>query len=99
MFNLEDAKLGKRQLESWLEQALVPVEPSARFLKRLRARLVTYHGGRLFSGWMVIVVLASALLLALTLVGVLLRITLAGVALIAALVRRRRRPGQESMVT
>jgi hypothetical protein len=64
----------RNELEAWLTQVLVPVEPNPRFLKRLRARLVVYQGGGLFSGWMILVVLATALLLAITALGLLVRL-------------------------
>jgi hypothetical protein len=67
-------KMERNELEAWLTQVLVPVEPNPRFLKRLRARLVVYQGGGLFSGWMIVVVLATALLLAITALGLLVRL-------------------------
>jgi hypothetical protein len=67
-------KMERNELEAWLTQVLVPVEPNPRFLKRLRARLVVYQGGGLFSGWMILVVLATALLLAITALGLLVRL-------------------------
>lgn len=57
-----------KQLEEWLARVLVPVEPSPRFVGRLRARLVTYQGKRFPTVWFVaaagavlLVVIASVL--------------------------------------
>jgi hypothetical protein len=39
------------QLEAWLEQVMVPVEPRSEFRWKLRARLVHIHGERWLSPW------------------------------------------------
>jgi hypothetical protein len=83
-------KLKKEQVESWLEQILIPVEPDARFIRRLRARLVTYQGSKLSSGWMVVVVLATTLLFAITAFGLLIRILLGWVGLIRIMRKKDR---------
>ena len=74
--------LEKEQMESWLEQIMVPVEPNTHFIRRLRARLVTYQGSRMSSGWMAVVVIATTLLFAITAFGFLIRIILSWVGLI-----------------
>lgn len=84
------ASLEKQQLEKWLTQVLVPVEPSARFLRRLRARLVTYRGDSLMSGWMVIVFLATIVLIAATSLGLFIRALIAWFSLIGMIGRKRR---------
>lgn len=76
MAGTRSIKMERKELEDRLAQILVPVEPNPRFLKRLRARLVIYQGGGLFSGWMIVVVLATALLLAITALGLLIRLIL-----------------------
>lgn len=86
--------LEKEHMESWLEQILIPVEPDARFISRLRARLVTYQGSKLSSGWMVVVVLATILLFAITALGLFIRILLGWVGLIK-LIRKRDRGATE----
>ena len=64
----------RADLETLLQKALVPVEPREVFVRRLRARLVDYQGGRPFSPWVLLAVLAMVLLLLLTWVGFLLRL-------------------------
>jgi hypothetical protein len=39
------------ELESWLGQVLVPVEPHERFVTRLRAKMVELRGARPTRGW------------------------------------------------
>jgi hypothetical protein len=93
------ASLEKRQLEKWLTQVLVPVEPSARFLRRLRARLVNYRGDRLMSGWMVIVFLATIVLIAATSLGLFIRALIAWFTLIGLIGRKRRAQSEQGPVT
>ena len=81
--------MDRKELEARLAQVLVPVEPNPRFLKRLRARLVTYQGGGVFSGWMIVVVLATALLLAITALGLLIRLVLSWLNLLGLIGRKR----------
>ena len=89
MAGQKPAKMDRKELETWLAQVLVPVEPNPRFLRRLRARLVTYQGGGPFSGWMIVVVLATALLLATTALGLVLRLILGWLNLLGILGRKR----------
>ena len=81
--------LDKKQLEKWLEESLVPVEPSTRFLKRLQARLVTFQGQGALSGWMLVVVFVTTLLLGVTLIGLLIRGILSWLNLLGMINRRR----------
>ena len=74
----------RNYLESLLADVLVPVEPSPKFTKRLRARLVNYRGGRPFSGWTAIVVVASVILMAAGMIGMVIRIISAWVHLVGA---------------
>lgn len=83
-------KVDRKKIESWLEQSLVPVEPSPAFVRRLRARLVTVHGDRIFSPWMLILVLASVLLLIATWLGIATRLLVALLSLLGLMERRRR---------
>ncbi|HEY42880.1 MAG TPA: hypothetical protein G4O11_02745 [Anaerolineae bacterium] len=89
MAGARSVKMERKDLEARLAQILVPVEPNPRFLKRLRARLVTYQGGGLFSGWMIVVVLATALLLAITALGLLIRLILGWLNLLGFIGRKR----------
>ncbi len=70
---VKPGQLEKKDLERILAETLVPVEPRSRFVKRLKARLVHYHGGNLFSGWMIIVVVASVILVAVTIIRLFVR--------------------------
>ncbi len=73
-----------KQLEAWLAQVLVPVEPSPRFIGRLRARLVTYQGRRFPPVWFVAAACASLLLVIGSALGQAIRLILALAAIVAA---------------
>ena len=94
-----DASLSKNRMEELLSDIFVPVEPSVQFVQRLRARLVTYSGEGPFSGWMIVGVIATAILLAVTSVGLIIRILLAWVSLIGLLSHRRRMKSEARVVT
>ena len=85
-----NASLNKKRLEELLTDILVPVDPSVQFIRRLRARLVTYHGRGPLSSWMVIVVIATVFLLAVTSIGLIIRIFLGWISLIGLISNRRR---------
>jgi hypothetical protein len=80
-----------KQLEAWLEEALVPVEPSTRFIRNLQARLVSYRGDRVASAWMAVAVLATSLLLLVSILTFGLRLALAILGGMQLLSRRRSR--------
>ncbi|MEA1977714.1 MAG: hypothetical protein U9N80_07415 [Chloroflexota bacterium] len=85
-----DTSLSEKRLEELLSNILVPVDPSVQFIQRLRARLVTYHGRGPLSIWMVIVVMATVFLLAVTSIGLVIRVFLGWVGLIGLISNRRR---------
>ncbi len=87
--------LNKDQLIDWLEQVLQPVEPSRRFLRRLRARLVTYQGGRLPSGWMLVVAGGLILVIAVVLLGLMLRLFLGLLNMLGFDREQRQRPKED----
>jgi hypothetical protein len=68
--------ISKKELEHWLTQVFVPVEPNDVFIRRLKARLLKYQGDRVFSIWMVIGVIAMVFMFMLTWLGFILRIFL-----------------------
>ncbi len=78
-----------KQLEAWLAKVLVPVEPSPRFVGRLRARLVTYRGRRFPPVWFVVAAGAALLLVIATVLGQAVRLVVALVAIVAAAGRQR----------
>lgn len=88
--------LNKDQLIDWLEQVLQPVEPSRRFLRRLRARLVTYQGGRLPSGWLLAVAGGLIFVIAVISLGIALRF-LIGLLSLLGLGRETRRRRKKDM--
>ena len=94
-----NTSLSEKKLEELLSDILVPVDPSVQFIQRLRAQLVTYHGRGPFSIWMVIVVLATVFLLAVTSIGLVIRIFLGWVGLIGLISNRRRMKSETRVAT
>jgi hypothetical protein len=88
--------ISKRELEHWLAQVFVPVEPSDVFIRRLKARLLKYRGDRVFSIWMLIGVLAMVIMFMLTWLGFLLRVFL---LLTNLFLGRRRQTQREKLLT
>jgi hypothetical protein len=91
--------LSEKRLEELLSDILVPVDPSVQFIQRLRAQLVTYHGRDPLSIWMAIVVIATVFLLAVTSIGLVIRIFLGWVSLIGLISNRRRMKSETRVVT
>lgn len=83
-------RLTTKDLENLLAEALVLVEPSAKFVKRLKAKLIRFHGNKPFSGWVILGALAMALMLLLTWLGMALRILLLIFSLIGVIDRKRK---------
>ncbi len=83
-------RLSIEQLESWLGNVLVPVEPSTEYPRFLRARMVNFRGQGLPSAWVAVAVLGTSVLLAAGAVGFLLRLMLGLFGLLAVLSRRSR---------
>ncbi len=90
--------LSTKELELWLSRTFIPIEPSDVFVRKLRARLIKYHGKQPFSGWMVIGAIAMALMLLLTWFGLGLRMLLLLLSLIGVKDRRKRDRRSNSVV-
>jgi hypothetical protein len=80
----------REDLETLLSQVLVPVEPNSGFVHNLRAKLVLVDGQRKFSGWMILVVLGTMLLILVTWIGLILRFILGWVGILNRIASRRR---------
>jgi len=81
--------MNRKQIESLLSEILTPVEPSSHFVRSLRARLVTYEGRNALSPWMVLAVLGTAVLIAITSLGVLVRLAVGLISVFGLLSNRR----------
>ena len=82
--------MDRKKIESWLEESLVPVEPSPRFVSDLHARLVNVKGGGGASPWMLVLVLPSVVILGVSILGFGLRLILGLLGVLGLLQRRRR---------
>lgn len=82
--------LSTKELELWLSRTFIPFEPRDVFVRKLRARLIKYHGKQPFSGWMVIGAVAMALMILLTWLGLGLRMVLLLLSLLGFKGRRKR---------
>ncbi len=78
-----------RQIEEWLERALVPVEPSPRFSQHLRARLVEVQGQGPVNWWMGVVGLVAVFLVMAAWLGMALRVAFAILGLLGLMNRTR----------
>lgn len=81
--------MSRKQIETLLSEVLKPVEPNSQFVRSLKARLVTYQGGGTLSPWMMLAVAGTAIALAITSVGVLLRMIVGLISLFGLLNNRR----------
>jgi hypothetical protein len=86
-----NAAMDRRQLEAWLRNAMTPVEPSARFIRRLRAGLVSYQGTGLMTEWKVIGAVVTVILVTAASLGLALRIILAILGVLGIIHRTRNR--------
>ncbi|NIM92490.1 MAG: hypothetical protein GTO18_02085 [Anaerolineales bacterium] len=84
-------KIAQHDLEDLLSLVLVPVEPREKFIQGLKAKLISYQGGRRFSLWMAVGTIAMVLLILLTWLGLLLRIVLVVIDLLGGIFRRQRK--------
>jgi hypothetical protein len=85
--------MDRRQLEAWLRNTMTPVEPSARFIRRLRAGLVSYQGTNLIMEWKVIAAIVTLILVTAASLGLALRIILALLSVLGLIHRTRKRDG------
>ena len=83
------SRMNRKQIESLLSEILTPVEPSSHFVRNLRARLVTYEGRNALSPWMVLAVLGTAVLIAITSLGVLVRLAVGLISVFGLFSNRR----------
>ncbi len=84
-----EGALSRKQLENLLGQSLTRVEPSDRFIRKLRAHLVRISGERQPSFWVAIMAVGGASLLLMASMSVALRILLALLGLLGLMQRRR----------
>jgi hypothetical protein len=83
--------MDRRLLETWLRDTMTPVEPSARFIRRLRAGLVSYQGAGLILEWKVVAAVVALILVTAASLGLTLRIILAVLSVFGVIHRTRRR--------
>ncbi len=82
--------LGKDPIERLLREVLVPVEPDARFIHHLRARLVHLRGSGVSSNLLTVGFLVLVFLFLMASMGIALRVVLAVLGLLGLIQRRRR---------
>jgi hypothetical protein len=100
MFSEQISKaLNKDQLIDWLEEVMQPVEPSKRFLRRLRARMVMYQGGRLPPVWLIAIVGGVILVVVALTLGLALRFLLGLSSLFGLGKLRQRKSKKETKLT
>jgi hypothetical protein len=80
--------MNEQEMEAWLRQALIPVEPPSGFVTRLRARLVEVQGRARVSPWLFVLVIGSLAFLMAAAIGASVRVLLAILAVLGLLGRR-----------
>jgi hypothetical protein len=90
--------LTNEDVEIWLRSALVPIEPDERFIHRLRARLIHYQGDQPFSGWRLVGVVVTMVLILLTWMSLIFRVVLVIFSLFSLLNRHRRKPVTQPVI-
>ncbi len=83
-------RLKPSELEAWLGQVMVPVEPRERFARRLRATLVELRGARPTQGWVTLLAGVAIVLAAAIWLGAAVRLILAALAIFGVLANRRK---------
>lgn len=78
-----------KQMETWLRQVLIPVEPNPHFIHRLRGRLVHVRGASSPNLWTAVVLGVGVMLVAAAWMGLALRLVLALVSALGLLSQRR----------
>lgn len=78
-------RIGRSELEDWLRKALIPVEPNPTFIHELRGNLIRVTNPSSISPWMIILVIAMAILYITSWLGVMVRVLLAVIALFGIL--------------
>jgi hypothetical protein len=93
------ASVSRQRLETLLAQVLVPVEPDLRFVRTLRARLVTYRGEGMGPIWMLAFGVGVATVVTVATLGLTLRVVLALLGVLGLLSRRRKETGSHAGMT
>ncbi len=93
MRSTHQPSVSRKQLENLLAQVLVPVEPDLRFVRTLKARLVTYRGSRIGPIWALAFGVGVATVTTVAVLGLTLRVILALAGVIGSVSRQRGEAG------
>lgn len=85
----------RRDIEAWLKEIMIPVDPDEKFVQRLKARLVRVRGGLLSTGWAIIGAVAVATVVLMAIFGLALRAFLGLLSLVGLLERRPSSAGRK----
>lgn len=88
--------VSRKQIEALLAQVLVPVEPDLRFVRTLKARLVTYRGSGIGPIWGLAFGVGMATVVTVATLGLTLRVILALLGIIGSISRQQRESVQHS---
>jgi hypothetical protein len=83
--------LERKQLENWLQELLVPVEPSAQFIERLKARLVVYQGRGVPTTWVLVSAFLTLVFIFVAAIGLAIRLLLMWLNIVSITQNRRRK--------
>ncbi len=96
MNRLQSKSVSRKQLEDLLTQVLVPVEPDLRFVRTLKARLVTYRGSGMGPVWALAFGVGVATVVTVATLGLTLRVILALLGIIGSLPRQHGKSGKQT---
>jgi hypothetical protein len=89
----------RRELEAWLQQVLVPVEPSAQFIRRLKANLVVYRGKGIPTTWIFLSAFLTIIFILVAAIGLVVRLLLMWLNILNIAQNRRRESAPISQVS
>ncbi|MGD8605388.1 MAG: hypothetical protein PVF49_12535 [Anaerolineales bacterium] len=89
----------RQQLEAWLQDILVPVEPSDHFIRRLKAKLVVYKGSGMPTTWILISAFLTMVFIGVAAIGLVVRLLLVWLSIINITQNRRQKSAPASQVT
>jgi len=93
MKRTQSKSVSRKQLQDLLTQIMVPVEPDLRFVRILKARLVTYRGSGMGPIWGLAFGVGVATVVTVAALGLTLRVILALLGIIDSVSRQQREAG------
>lgn len=81
----------RQQLESWLQDIFIPVEPNDQFIRRLKAGLVVYKGKGVSTTWVMLSAFLTVVFIGVAAIGLMVRLLLVWLNIVNVTQDRRRK--------